>query len=275
MVDLVYVKKRKRRRIIEIVTAVGAVVVSVFVIIAFLGNNIGTFTVNLKTNSVELAMSLTSDFKDQTTYLYVGDLKPFDTVCYWDFENGVFDYSQIDNEGTTYEKFAYRDEDGSIRALPFFKYTFFLGNTGKTTARYTMKINILDNQPDTTTRKTLDEICRLVVLEDGIRTDNTVYALKSTVGTHHEPGHYSAEDMTDREYVCGDPDKPNKNLYAGLCTSFEKESMMTISRENFQGGEIRRYTVLFWLEGDDAECTGSAPKDAKLKIGVEIQAYEN
>lgn len=273
MVDLAYVKKRKRRRIIEIVTAVSAVVVAVFVIVAFLGKNVGTFTVNLKTNSVELAMSLTSDFKETTTYLVVGNMAPMDTVCYWDFKNGVFDMSQIDNEGTTFEKFAYRNEDGSIRALPFFKYTFFLGNTGKTAARYSMKINILDNQPDSVTRKTLDEIIRLVVLEDGVPTDNTVYALKSTVGTHHEPGDY--EHLTDQEYVCGDPDKPNKDKYAGLCTSFKDLTMMSIDRNNFLGGDSKRYTVLFWLEGDDAECTGSAPKDAKLKIGVDIQAYEN
>jgi len=39
-------------------------------------------------------------------------------------------------------------------------------------------------------------------------------------------------------------------------------------------GEMRRYTIVTWLEGFRSDNTKPAPAGASIKLGVEINAYE-
>ena len=82
MVDLAYVKKRKRKKITILVSSISAVVVAVFVILSFLGRNLGSFTVNLNRSNVSLALSEKSNLEDSTSFLRIADIPTMDTYTY-------------------------------------------------------------------------------------------------------------------------------------------------------------------------------------------------
>ena len=68
------------------------------------------------------------------------------------------------------------------------------------------------------------------------------------------------------------------NPFYGYAEKFEAEDRVTTLRvKDFKQDDIRRYTIVTWLEGEDPESDHrkEAPKGAKIKIGVEINAYEN
>ena len=45
-------------------------------------------------------------------------------------------------------------------------------------------------------------------------------------------------------------------------------------RENFVPGESRRLTMLMWLDGNDTQAKGDAPRDGSIKLGLNINATE-
>ena len=45
--------------------------------------------------------------------------------------------------------------------------------------------------------------------------------------------------------------------------------------EDIEVGEVRKYTVVTWLEGFRSSNDKLAPEGASIKLGVEINAYEN
>lgn len=276
MVELEYVKRRKRKKIVAIVSAASSVVLIAFIIISFLGSKVGSFTVNLKNTDVKLSLATHEDFRDKTSYLRVEDIATLDCYCYQNFKNseGQIDYSEIDNENTSYLDWAIKHpETGSIIAAPFFKYTFFIGNDGTSTANYSMTLNITSNTADPQTHKYIDEILRVILIEDG-SDRGVVYAKKSDDGTHYDPTILPRVD-TDYEYVCGHAENyPQK--WEGLAQPFLSETVLfDYIVTNFNPGEHHRYTLLYWLEGDDPECTGQKPLGSKIRLGVDIKGYAN
>ena len=56
---------------------------------------------------------------------------------------------------------------------------------------------------------------------------------------------------------------------------FESSNVVTsFSVDYFEIGEIRRYTLVYWLEGFSSDNNKEAPKGAHIKLGVEINGYE-
>ena len=115
MVDLAYVKKRKRKKITILVSSISAVVVAVFVILSFLGRNLGSFTVNLNRSNVSLALSEKSNLEDSTSFLRIADIPTMDTYTY-----GMIDKdSEVDSEATDYLKGAQRNIKGEVTSLNY------------------------------------------------------------------------------------------------------------------------------------------------------------
>ena len=281
MVELEYVKRRKRNKIVAIVTAISSVVLVAFIIISFLGDKVGSFTINLKNSDVKLSLALHEDFRDKTSYLLVENMLPLDCYCYQDFKNGSgeMDYTEIDNENTTYLDWATKHPDtGKYIAAPFFKYTFYVGNEGTTTATYAMQLKIISNTADPSTGKFLDEILRVILIEDG-SDRGIVYAKKSSDGDHYDPTipvpPGGIPEYTDYEYVCGwAKNYPDK--WEGLAQPFLSGTLLfDYTVTNLKAGEHHRYTLLYWLEGDDPECKGIKPLGSKIRLGVDINAYAN
>lgn len=255
---------------VAIGAGVASVVVSTFAIVAFLGRFVGTFTVSLDTGDVQLALSESSSFKKQSSFLRVDSLPTYQETTYLKLPSDEV----LDNEETTYLIGAnYKDDQKTVTSLNFFKYTFYIKNVGKKSANYDLTFKITDNKAGEH-GVTLDDTMRATVFEtDALKNERVrkdTYAKRAL--THHmdEKGEADFHEyISIPDYMPGSP---------GYATMFESANVIaTIPVRNFTEGELRRYTIVTWLEGEDPQSnfTQLAPKGARLKLGVEINAYEN
>ena len=261
MYNFELVKRRRRRKAAAIFAIVGAIGVSIFAIVAFLGQQVGTFTINLKNSGVSLSMYRHEDKADEeeTTYLTANDLQNFSAAfSYQWFLNSSKGYSfdKIHSEETGAELGVSSVGGG----MGFFKYTFYIRNSGDIDATYDMDIELTENIKPKNGAASLDEYLRLMIFE-GDKTP-VVYARRSK-------SRYDASHETYKEYVSGPVGTAN---YYGEAELFESDTLLATVTNNLKTRESRMYTLLFWLEGEDNECK-DLPDEASLRIGATINAY--
>ena len=258
------VKRRRRRKIAAIFVIVGAIGTTVLGIIAFLGRQVGTFTINLKSDGVALSMDTHRDFRSPTTYLSAAG---FDKISgpysYGWFStpdrNGNKLIDRIHDENTDYNLGQNANESG----IRFFKYTFFIKNTGTLHAGFDMEVNINENLAPKNGAQPLDQYLRLTVFED----DNTPQTYAHSTLTL-DPG----PEFDYREYITKGPEGAEEGNYFGKANLFESDSRLVTVYNTLAPQQIRMYTLLFWLEGEDPECE-NIPDEASLRIGATINAY--
>ncbi len=108
--------------------------------------------------------------------------------------------------------------DGSHNGKNYVAYTFYIRNAGKVDLNYSATVKIASAS------KGVEKAARVKVWKNG---EATVYAAAAVDG--------GAEDG---------------------CVSFESDvAVCTYEEENFQVGNVDKYTVVVWLDGDDPECT--------------------
>ena len=265
MYKLEYVKKRKRRRLVAIAGGISAVVVTTFAIVAFLGRFVGTFTVSLETRNVSLALLEKKDSSQYSSFLRVNTLAPFQEYTYSFFERDGGD-EVLDNEDTSSTIGGNYSEDQKLTSLNFFKYTYYVKNVGKVPAKYDWSLNVIENVKSSDGRSLLDTV-RVMVYVDG---EKTVYG-KALSEPHTEGG----DDY--RAPVSVDEDRATDEFpFMGYAETFSSSSVVTAFRgQQLNIGEARRYTIVTWLEGFRSSDEEFAPRGATIKLGVEINAYEN
>ena len=276
MYDREFVKKRRRRKIAALVSLISAIGITSLVIVAFLGRFTGTFTVSLANSSVKLSLSQKETFENPTSYLRIEKLDLFEEYTY----ESLPAQDILDNEETPYDYGSYKNDKGEA-VMRYLKYTFYVGNMGGKTAKYDLKINLLDRNKSTDgSERTLDDTLRVMVYENDV--------VESTGQTYHtkeifakEAAEYNIDkdrNRTRREFVSRYPYLNQEDEEHPLATSFKSGSeIYTYTRGGFLQGQKRRYTLVVWLEGEDpqSEFVKDAPVGASLKLGVEITAYEN
>ena len=150
MVELRYVRKRKRRKRAAIITAIASMGVAVFIIVCFLGRFVGTFTIALDTGSVKLSLAQQISFHDETSYIRFDSLPPFDLTTFTNLPAA----NVMDSEQSDYTIGQKTSSEGNT-VLKFFKSTFYVRNSGEMAASYKMKINITKDIPGVIRREGL------------------------------------------------------------------------------------------------------------------------
>ena len=278
MYDLAYVKKRRRRKIAALVSLFTGVGITSLVIVSFLGRTVGTFSVSIANSAVKLSLSEKQDFKNPTSYLRCDQLLKFREYSFTRF--GA-DNSWLDDENVTFDDekaYTYDEITGKPDALYYFKFTFYVRNMGNSIAQYKMSINITDNSKSTDgTNRTLDDTLRIMVFENDPTTNEhhyEVYAKDAAVSNYNIDG-----EPTRREFIILPPDynKAGGNYETAEYPLAKKFGDAKFSVRDFAKGDMRRYTIVAWLEGDDpqADPTDEPPEGATVKLGVDIAAYEN
>ena len=287
MYDYVLVRRRRRRKIAALVSLICSIGVTALIIVSFLGQYTGTFTVSLTNSSVRLSLSETQSFANPTSYLRIDKLNLFEESTYVNIKD-----EGLDDETKAYDcgqhEIKIKNKDGSFttkQVLSYFKYTFYVGNLGSKAAQYDMRIQLLECNASTDgTNRTLDDTLRVMIYENDIDDNNSgihnvdVYA-KESVGTNYD----IHGDVTKREFISTLPNRyvtgpQTEDEDHPLAISFEDaKTIHTYSRDRFFASQIRRYTLVSWLEGEDRDSvnTKGNPVGATLKLGVEITAYEN
>ena len=274
MYDLPLIKRRRRRRIAAFVSLVSAMGITSFVTISFFTGRVGSFSVSIANQSVKLSLCEKEAFNNATSYLRLDDVYPFQEYHYKDLPED--DY--LDNELTSYkdERAIGMDDDGNPECMYYVKYTFFVKNSGNTTAHYELTVRLTDrNKTRDGTDRSLEDTLRVKLYEnpgDSDSHDYKIYA-KAAAGNNR----LSDGTVTNREFVGFNSIGYQEDEAHPLAETFTSSDIIC-SRDvrNFRKDDITRYTVVFWLEGEDPQSNTSdeAPEDAKLKLGVDIRAYE-
>ena len=262
-----FVRKRFRRIAVAIAFGVSATVVGTFSIVAFLGRFVGTFTVSLDNTTVELALSERSTFDQQSSFLQIGDVPSYGEWLYSSLPSN----DVLDSEEST-SKVNRNPDTGEAINLSYFKYTFYVKNVGETPAQYTFQTKILESHAHTDGRK-LDDTLRLMLFENNPdeHTPGTVYAKRRN--EPYDDGKGNVEwrtPISDREN--------QSSTFHGYATLFESESVICTKKViDFAPGDMKRYTLVTWLDGNDPDSRPDQgkPSKATIRLGVEITAYEN
>lgn len=117
---------------------------------------------------------------------------------------------------------------GSKNGKNYMAYTYYIRNAGKEDLDYTARIRL------TSASKGAEEALRVAVWHNGERT---VFAEPSADGTPED----GCVNFINHDLVC------------------------EYNEENFQVGDVYRYTIAIWMEGDDPECV-----DAIIGGSVEL-----
>ena len=264
MYELNFIRKRKRRIVAAIVGGVGAVGVTTLSIAAFLGRSVGSYTISLEAKSVKLTLSEKSDFVNRTSFLRLNDVGEFQEFTYSKFKNFGGDEA-IDSEETDYTLGQNPDATSSLN---FLKYTFFIKNVGETSAKYNIAVKINDIHASSAGRD-FEDTFRVMVYDNGERT---VYAKRLANGRPTESG-----EVDYRAPISvSEADSSAAFPFEGYAEMFESSSeVMRDDGVEIDIGEVRRYTLVTWLEGFRSSGEGSSLEDATIKLGVEINAYED
>ena len=274
MYDRKLIRKRRRRKIAAVAIGICTVGVVSLAIVSFLGRYVGTFTVSLRNEEVKLALSEQQSFKNSSSYLRISDLKPFEETTF----KSIID-RQPDDEELDYTYGAnLNPKSGKVESFEFFKYTFFVKNVGTTTATYNLQIKNLESTVanDGSGRK-LDDTIRVMIYENDPDSGDhnfKVYAKAAAEKNFERDG-----TPTYREFISKYPyDNTESDDYPLVDSSFvDDKTIAQYTVSDFAKEDIKRYTIVTWLEGEDPQSSSeyNAPKGASIKIGVEITAYEN
>ena len=238
------------------------------------GNNSNTFlSIKLSNSKVKLAITEKMNFETSSTSLSVNDVAPFEENTY----DNLPSHDILDNEATPYDYGSYTNESNS-KVMRYFKYTFYIKNIGDVFADYTMDIKFKESKSSDGTERMLSDTLRVMVYENDIGNDSndsyhdvTIYAKEAAEYNIDKEG-----KRTRREFVAQYPYLNEEDDEHPLATSFiDSTTIASYQRREFGKNQIRRYTLVTWLEGEDpqSEFLQEAPKRVTISLSININAY--
>lgn len=126
------------------------------------------------------------------------------------------------------------EANGSHNGENYIAYTFYIENEGEETINYWYMVLIDD------VIKNVDEAARVMIYKNG---EKTVYAKTNSLTNEAE--------------------KDTKPF-------FSKDKAVVEQRKRFAPGDIDKYTIVIWLEGDDPDCTDNI-LGGEIKMHMEIR----
>ena len=177
------------------------------------------------------------------------------------------------------------DEIDGQHNADYFAYTFYCRNEGQSTVDYEWQVNLNSQSQN------LASACWVMIFEDG---EMTFYA-KANEETGQVEALPALEDDS-RGYIRRPLEAFNKNPDAQYQTikegngytysrvlpvSFVSDQVVALgSQKNVAPGDVHKYTVVIWLEGDDPDCTndligGHAGMDFSLRLVGEQEAAQD
>ena len=163
------------------------------------------------------------------------------------------------------------DEQFGVDADYSYKFTFYLQNTSFTEVGHiNYYINFVDIVEPSNFQNTgpLEDFVRVRVY-DTVFTGTTIS--HNLVGTYARQSHRAFPDNGNEDITKNPVREENK----GKCTSFindfgdnPRDMVVMTNTIDIQPREVRRYSVIIWLEGHDPDCDGENPEGAKLTLGM-------
>lgn len=204
----------------------------------------GHFTINLSDGMFREGFSLseTADFESPTMRLFAEPAEDIIPVSIKDIQSDV---PMTDGRATAEHQ--------------YFAYTFYIRNEGESTVDYSWQLRFNSETQDTS------EAMWAMVFEDDkmsfyahIREDGQIETLpfgeiKNDAYRWYPIFDYAAFPEQQFELV---RETEKGKYYRLIPFGFESEEVITSGKqEDVAPGDIHKYTVVLWLEGDDPDCT--------------------
>lgn len=239
-----FVRYIQRRSLLRLGILITGVLLIIFAILSFFGQNVGNFVISVVDDDYFRGLVL-SDSKDLTTTSSRLLANPA-----FDVRDITYDWLKIDKAINTDGD--YHDPDFSYLA-----YTFYLVNSNEVTEDYAESMNVLINLSITSSKNNVDKAVRVLVIEN--ETSYKLYMAKDEVETHYS---YNNGSIT-----------PQVNYF------LDDTAIMKQRIDNLRPGQVNKYTILMWLEGEDYDCTRAIQKGMikmNMSFGIEkIDANTN
>ncbi len=270
-----YAQTRKRRKIAAIVSAASALTIATFVIISYLGTNIGRYTVELEQNRASLTISTDANFTKKTSLLRASNLDAAraESVDYLPAHEVLDDVNGLgSHNGDVY------DEDGILMYSTYFAYTFFLKNQGNAPVDFSATLSLSQGENIIEGAVPIEEYIRVRLYENVVGEEvthnyrtfakTTNYAIYDDNNTRIN-GECVGNGLSVPPYTCS-ASKPENSVRAEV---FESASnIVNYNYLHLDPDVVIRYTIVIWLEGDDPDCTYLPPVGASMLFGMVISA---
>lgn len=201
----------------------------------------GHFTINMSNDLFKegFVLSESEDFSNPTTYLVC---TPLDHVPEISISHIAEDVNQYDG----------------MHSSSYFAYTYYLRNEGSSTVDYQWELALNSESQG------VSEAVWVMVFEDDKmvfyakeREDGSIEAIPSEEETgrgYLNPPMYQHALDPEGQYELVDPDA-RVPRWRVLPRPFESDSVVAKrTSENVAPGDVHKYTIVMWLEGDDPDC---------------------
>ncbi len=270
-----YAQTRKKRKIAAIVSASSALTIATFVMISYLGTNVGPYTVELEQNRASLTISTNENFTKKTSLLRASNLDAAraESVDYLP-NHAILD----DQHGMGSHNGDVFDEDGTLMYSTYFAYTFFLKNQGDAPVDFTATLSLSQSENIIEGAIPIEEYLRVRLYENVVGeevTHNYRTFAKTTNYLIYDDnnarvnGECVGNGLSVPPYTCS-ASKEENSVRAEV---FESSSnIVDYTFLDLYPEVVIRYTIVIWLEGDDPDCTYLPPIGASMQFGMVISA---
>lgn len=227
-----FIRYIQRRAFLRVGLLITGVLLIIFAILAFFGQNVGNFVVSVGEDDYYRGLALSSN----------KELNPVTSRLLASPMTNVRDctYSWINIQKACGTDGDYRDPDFSYLA-----YTFYLYNANEDSEEGSESMDVLMNLNISSVKNGVDEAVRVLLVENDTR-------YKLYMKPDSEELHYSFYDYDEALEVY----------------NFESDTVILSSKiENLRPGQSTKFSIIMWLEGEDPDCTTVIQK-GKIKMNM-------
>ncbi len=215
------------------------------------GDQVGNFVVILKEDKVKISACLTKDFEnDLTSRFEVPGIEYLSETTFHDLPDALPQNIGFKND----------------QKRKYMAFSFYLLNLTDRAISYDMSIEIVDELAGTKDRnyKPSDALRILILEEQGMDENLEGHGILKSDGTVYAREEDSQAGLDELEKADYPPD---------IVTYFADGSMIVHEKEvPFALDEIKKYTVVLWLEGFDISCKQELV-GGRLKMRMTFEAY--
>lgn len=265
-----YVRKRKWKIASAIVLSLSLVVVTTFAIISFIGDKLGNYTVEAKDNTRSLTLDVSKTFNNKSTFLKANSISSIYAITADDMPSvGEIDSSSLQGDHSGRKDV---NGDGDYSEDLYFAYTFYVTNVGVSSVNYSVKLKLEEVRRPSNIAVSILEYVRIRVFENTVISGQ---ADTHDVKTYAKAATYPKNNEYREKIVNEDDSDIYQDINKGYADEFYNEDYIINTQNNktaIDVDEIKRFTVVLWLEGSDPDCIGNEPESAAIRFSMLIEA---
>ena len=219
-VSLINIGSLKRKNFIRTGLLITLFLSICIIVVTIYGQNVGNFVITIEQEASDLGLSLSEDvsFEHPTVRLYAESIENATNISGFDLPKNI-----IEGDGA-------KNEDNGMFGL-YMAYSFYLKNSGEVKMSYSSSVTIEEEYLEVSAAFRL-----WVVTETNGVTNSYLYAKEPNTGSFNEMEQKFADAIKTP------------------ITTFKEDEVFYMENHGFDVGDVTRYTVVLWLEGDDPEC---------------------